>query len=301
MRINMQNNSIGKSFYFHYNWKFLLADKFPLKAALEQRKDRNGNFFYETAYEENGWQDVTLPHTFNDSDLFRDRIQDTGSGQKRTMAFYRKWFVPPKEREGQKVLIHFERVRQSCYLYVNGIMAGYHENGVAPFGFDLTKYIRFGEANLIAVATDNTTTRNIPFCIAETPNAEDVEPGSYLQSQEQAVPENKEGVGFCWNCNDFNPSIGGIANPVHMYYKPKIYITLPLYSKEAVDYEYDEQKEKLTLKSGGHTVVAQTHMTHLMADGKENLMDGEPYIRKQPVRHGSKCNNNLYKWSKGIL
>lgn len=226
----MQNNSIGKSFYFHYNWKFLLADKFPLKAALEQWKDRNGKFFYENGYEENGWQDVTLPHTFNDSDLFRDRIQDAGSSQKRTMAFYRKWFVPPKEREGQKVLIHFERVRQSCYLYVNGIMAGYHENGVAPFGFDLTKYIRFGEANLIAVATDNTTTRNIPFCIAETPNAEDVEPGSYLQSQDQTVAQDKEGVGFFWNCNDFNPSIGGIANPVHMYYKPKIYITLPLYS-----------------------------------------------------------------------
>ena len=158
--------SIGKGIYFHYGWKFLLADAFPLKDALNKWRDADGHFFYETAYKEENWEDVTLPHTFNDGDLFRDRIQDAGSGQKRTMAFYRKWFEVPKNRQGQKVLIQFEKVRQTCYLYVNGTLAGYHENGVAPFGFDLTKYIRFGEKNLIAIATDNIATRNIPFCIA---------------------------------------------------------------------------------------------------------------------------------------
>ena len=147
--------SIGKGIYFHYGWKFLLADAFPLKDALNKWRDAEGHFFYETAYKDENWEEVTLPHTFNDGDLFCDRIQDAGSGQKRTMAFYRKWFEVPKNRQGQKVLIQFEKVRQTCYLYVNGILAGYHENGVAPFGFDLTQYIRFGEKNLIAVATDN--------------------------------------------------------------------------------------------------------------------------------------------------
>ena len=112
----MNQNCLGTEFYFHYHWHFLLADAFPLKAALEKWKDQNGRFFYEREYKEEGWEEVTLPHTFNDGDLFRDRIQDAGSGQKRTVGFYRKWFTPPQERQGQKVLIGFEGVRQTCYL-----------------------------------------------------------------------------------------------------------------------------------------------------------------------------------------
>lgn len=34
----------------------------------------------------------------------------------------------------------------------------------------------------------------------------------------------------------------------------------------------------LTLHSGGHTVTAQVGVTHLLVDGKENLMDGQPYL-----------------------
>ena len=79
----------------------------------------------------------------------------------------------PKEYCGQKVLIEFEGIRQTCYLYVNGKMVGYVENGVAPFGFDLTPFIDYDKPNLIAVATDNTATRETDFCIAETPNKPD--------------------------------------------------------------------------------------------------------------------------------
>lgn len=292
--MSTEKRPIGKGFYFHYGWKFLLADAFPLKDALEKWRDKNGRFFYETDYMEENWQDVTLPHTFNDGDLFRDRIQDAGGGQKRTVAFYRKWFTPPKERAGQKVLIHFEKVRQTCYLYVNGTLAGYHENGAAPFGFDLTPYIRFGEHNLIAIATDNTATRNIPFCIAETPNAPDVEPGSYLQPQDECAAKDKEGVGFFWNCNDFNPSVGGLTSPVRLYYKPKVYLTLPLYSnlltKGCYVYARDYEIQKGTDSNGmevsgsaqaaveaevrnetGKTIAAWLTVSVLRHDGTESF------------------------------
>lgn len=235
-------------YYFHNDWHFLLADVFPLRDAMEQWKDSNGHFFYEKDYAETNWQEVTLPHTFNDVDLFKARIEDAGSGQKRTCAFYRKWFSIPAGNEGKKVLIEFEGMRQTCYLYINGRLAGYYEAGVAPFGFDLTPYIDYESPNLIAIATDNTTTRNIDFCIAETPNKPDAEPGSYLFSQEKTVPREKEGVGYFWNCNDFNPSVGGITRPVKLYIKPSVYLTLPLYSNLRTkgvyvygsDYAFDE-------------------------------------------------------------
>lgn len=69
-----------------------------------------------------------------------------------------------------------------------------------------------------------------PFCIAETPNKPDAVPGSYLFPQEQAVPADRVGVPFFWNCNDFNPSVGGITRPVQVFFKPDVYLTLPLYS-----------------------------------------------------------------------
>ena len=224
------NDVAGKTYYFHHGWRFLLADAFPMEAAVEKNRDENGKCFYEKEYDDSGWSEVTLPHTFNDADIFRDRIKDAGSGQKRTAAFYRNWVEVPEDRRRGKVLIEFEGVRQTCYLYVNGKLAGWQEAGVAPFGFDITEFIVFGSKNLIAVATDNTATRDIPFCIAETPNKPGVKPGSYLFPQEEGVDRHIEGVGYFWNCNDFNPSLGGITRPVKLHFKPEVYLTLPLYS-----------------------------------------------------------------------
>ena len=220
----------GESFYFHHGWHFLRADTFPMAKAIDAHRDAEGHAFYEAGYRETGWQPVTLPHTFNDEDLFRDRIQDGGSGQRRTAAFYRNILTIPARHKNHKVLLAFEGLRQTCYLYVNGTLAGYYEAGVAPFGFDITPYVRYDAPNLIAIATDNTATRNAPFCIAETPNKPDAVPGSYLFPQEQAVPADRVGVPFFWNCNDFNPSVGGITRPVQVFFKPDVYLTLPLYS-----------------------------------------------------------------------
>lgn len=225
------SSTVGEEFYFHHNWHFLLADCFPLQDGLEKWKDEQDNYFYQNDYQESNWKKVVLPHTYNDVDLFHDRIKDSGSGQKRTFAFYRNWLTIPKEKKGQKVLLEFEGLRQTCYLYVNGALAGYYEAGISPFGFDITSFIKEDEPNLIAIATDNTSTRDIDFCIAETPNKEDIQPGSYLLPQDKEIPINKnKGVGYFWNANDFNPSIGGITRPLKIHFKPKVHLTLPLYS-----------------------------------------------------------------------
>ena len=219
-----------RTFYFHHGWRFRLANAFPLADALAATRDENGRTFESPAYIEQGWQRVALPHTFNDGELFSVPIEDAGSGQTRTVALYRNELdVPPEFRSGL-TLLSFEGVRQTCYVWVNGQLTGYYEAGVGPFGFDLTPYLAADGHNLIAIATDNTSTRNIPFCIAETPNKPDAAPGSYLFAQEQPVPANQAGVPFFWNCNDFNPVIGGLSQPVRIHFKPRTHLTLPLYS-----------------------------------------------------------------------
>ena len=220
----------GNTYLFHQGWRFRRADAFPLAEALEKCKDRAGRLPTEADFDDQEWEQVTLPHTFNGSDLFSVPIEDGGSGQKRTCAFYRNRLEIPAGQIGKRMILTFEGVRQTCYVSVNGTLAGYYEAGVGPFGIDCTPYLRPGGTQVIAVATDNTSTRNIPFCIAETPNAPGAVPGSFLQSQETAVPPEKEGVGFQWNCNDFNPVLGGLSRPVRIVFKEDVYFTLPLYA-----------------------------------------------------------------------
>ena len=47
---------------------------------------------------------------------------------------------------------------------------------------------------------------------------------------------------------------------------------------DAFRYDWNAAGGCLTLHSGGHTVTAQVGVTHLLVDGRENLMDGQPYL-----------------------
>lgn len=216
---------------FNYEWKFKLANVFPLKEALKATEDEEGRRFYEREYAEDGWEEVSLPHTYNDRDLFVKRIEDAGGNQLRTFSCYRKWFFWEGEAVFRKAFLEFEGIRQTCYLYVNGTPAGYYEAGIAPFGFDITPYLIPGQDNLIAVATDSTSSRNMDFFCAETPNLPGAEPGSFYTSltREGEIPEESRGLGFFWNCNDFNPCVGGLSKNVRLHVKPVAYLTLPLY------------------------------------------------------------------------
>ena len=128
------------SFYFHHGWRFRMANAFPLEQALAVCRDAAGRLPTDSTYDDGDWEQVTLPHTFNGTDLFAVPIEDGGSGQKRTCAFYRNVLRVPPEQADKRVLLTFEGVRQTCYVYVNGRLAGYYEMGVGPFGFDLTLY-----------------------------------------------------------------------------------------------------------------------------------------------------------------
>jgi beta-galactosidase len=201
------------------DWKFSKPTgvKWPLAEAQETSKDAQGRIFYDPAFDDSSWDDVSLPHTFNDEDSFRSVAADPGEGGAyRGISFYRKHFSLPAGDKGKKVIMEFEGVRQAAYVYLNGSMVGYYEYGVSPFGIDLSDTIRFGEDNVIAVAIDNTSARGMTKTITET------KPGS--------VPGSCDGVAFQWNTKDFNPDMGGITRNVILHVKNPVYQTLPLYS-----------------------------------------------------------------------
>ncbi|MEU4241329.1 sugar-binding domain-containing protein [Actinoplanes sp. NPDC026619] len=154
-------------------------------------------------FDDSGWVTVSVPHTYNDVDSFDNWITSSGeSAVAMQITWYRKRFSMPAAQQGQKVLLAFEGVRQAATVYVNGTKVGVCENGVAPFGFDISGQIKFGAENVIAVKADNTKWR----------------------------PEESTGTPFQWDTRDFNPEYGGLTHNIRMYALPRTYFTLPLYT-----------------------------------------------------------------------
>jgi beta-galactosidase len=155
------------------------------------------------SFDDSSWTTVSVPHTYNDVDSFDNYISSSGeSAAAMQVTWYRKRFSMPSSHQGQKVLLEFEGVRQAATVYVNGTPVCLYENGVAPFGVDITDQIQFGADNVIAVKADNTKWR----------------------------PEEATGMTFQWDTRDFNPTFGGLTRNVRMYVLPRTYFTLPLYT-----------------------------------------------------------------------
>jgi len=150
-------------------------------------------------FNDKDWQSVTLPHASNEDDAFKVDIHNLSTG----ISWYRKHFKLPANYSNNKVFIEFEGIRQAGEVYLNGEFVGRCENGVMAFGFDLSKYLKFGGAeNVIAVRCDNSW----------------------------SYKEKATNAGYHWNNANFYANYGGIAKNVFLHVTGKLYQTLPLFS-----------------------------------------------------------------------
>ena len=63
---------------------------------------------------------------------------------------YRRTITVPASWKGKDIIAHFGSVTSNIYLWVNGKFVGYSEDSKLEAEFDLTRYLRPGEENLIA-------------------------------------------------------------------------------------------------------------------------------------------------------
>ena len=92
-------------------------------------------------------------------------------------------------------------MRQAGDIYLNGKQIGLYENGVNPYGIDITAALNPGD-NVLAVKVDNTA----------------------------AYKERATQTAFEWNSNDFNPNHGGINRSVWLHVVGSIHHTIPHYN-----------------------------------------------------------------------
>jgi len=188
---------------FNLDWRFLRADAAAADAP---------------AFDDTAWTSVATPHSFNDVDSFRSLISHSGGdrGTYKGIAWYRKHFRLPAALAGHRVFLEFEGMRQAGDIYLNGKQVGLYENGVNPYGIDITDALAAdGKPNVLAVKVDNSATyKERALCAAAPKNAD----GSDCTS-----------TPFQWNSNDFNPNHGGINRHVWLHVVGPIHQTLPLY------------------------------------------------------------------------
>ncbi|MZD08743.1 DUF4981 domain-containing protein, partial [Streptomyces sp. SID5785] len=63
---------------------------------------------------------------------------------------YRRTFTVPRGWRGRRTFLHFEGVKAAHYVWINGQLAGYHEDSYTPAEYDITPYLKDG-TNHVAV------------------------------------------------------------------------------------------------------------------------------------------------------
>lgn len=109
----------------------------------------------EKEYNDNHWETVNIPHTWNAID------GADGSDYFKGPCWYRKEFLVDSVSEGSKVFIEFNGANSIADVYVNGIYMGNHKGGYSTFRFDVTDAVEYGVVNVLSVRVDNTVVDDV--------------------------------------------------------------------------------------------------------------------------------------------
>ena len=232
-----------KKLNFNGGWRLAVGD-----IAEAQRPD----------YDDAAWQRVTLPYAFNGDEAFRKDIVNLTD----TVCWYRKTFLLTETDVQGKVFVEFEGARQGADVWVNGQKAGFSDNGVMAFGFDVTPLVKVG-ANVIAVRCDNS-----------------------WQYRDRTLNSR-----YQWNDKNFNANYGGLPKNVFLHLTDRLYQTLPLYSNLGTTGTYVFARD-YDVKARKATVHAESQVRN--DDGKERsctffatLIDADghevAHLGQQPV------------------
>ncbi len=132
---------------FNLDWKFFLG---------EANDAPNENF------KDDAWRNVQLPHDWS-IELPFDSASPTGTGGgalRGGMGWYRKTFTLPAGSRGKNIFIDFDGVYCNSEVFINGHSLGVRPNGFISFRYNLTPFLKYNQANTIAVKVDNSQQPN---------------------------------------------------------------------------------------------------------------------------------------------
>lgn len=133
---------------FCSNWKFNLGDVSNAQ---------------NIAFDDSKWRSLNLPHDWSIEGEFSEKNPATpgGGALPGGIGWYRKTFSLPETDKEKLVFIDFDGVYRNSKVWINGHYLGMRPYGYSSFRYELTPYLKFGNAkNVIAVRVDNSRQPN---------------------------------------------------------------------------------------------------------------------------------------------
>jgi beta-galactosidase len=157
-----------ESLLFDFGWKFFQGHACDPLRDLGFGKDqgdfaKSGEFEFALGkFDDSKWRVLDLPHDWavelpfvNDDSLQSHGYKPLGRRYPETsVGWYRRTFEIPQNDLGRRISVEFDGAFRSALVFVNGYFIGRNDNGYAPFGFDVTDFINYGDKNYIVVRMD---------------------------------------------------------------------------------------------------------------------------------------------------
>jgi beta-glucuronidase len=123
---------------------------------MAQAQDITLNGEWQFTVDNQKWQTVTVPHTYNIMEGLEDYAGE---------AVYKRSLPITADMKNKTVRLHFEAVYHDAIVFINGKKVGEHLNkGYTPFSFDITKWLDFSKENTLEVHTSNAyTDKALPY------------------------------------------------------------------------------------------------------------------------------------------
>ncbi|MCF0061891.1 DUF4981 domain-containing protein [Dyadobacter chenwenxiniae] len=173
-------------------WKFKWASH-PSKAVPN---------FFDPNMQDAGWDNIPVPSNWQVTGVHEGRKYDRPISNNKqpfkatpprvnadtnAVGMYRTTFTVSDDLKSKEIFLQFGGVQSACYVWLNGVAIGYHEDGMTPFEFDITEDVKSG-LNHLAVQVINWSD------------------GSYLEKQDY------------WR-------LSGIFRNVNLLVRPKVVLT----------------------------------------------------------------------------
>lgn len=132
-------NSVPSPVSLDGEWQFLLQPD-------EDAADALGKFYAE-GFDTSAFKPIPVPSNWT-THGFEEPHYVNGT---KSEGFYLHSFDVPADAKDRRAILHFAGVWQSAEVWVNGQRLGRHDSGFTGFAFDVSKVLKPGEKNRIAV------------------------------------------------------------------------------------------------------------------------------------------------------
>jgi beta-galactosidase len=124
---------------------------------------KTGEFdFSKAKFDDSKWRTLNLPHDWAvELPFVRDEALNTHGYKplgrrypETSVGWYRREFDIAASDLGRRITVEFDGAFRSVLIFVNGCFIGRNDNGYAPFHFDLTDFLSYGQKNYIVARVD---------------------------------------------------------------------------------------------------------------------------------------------------